>query len=104
MGTRSWSSEVKYKVGESVFVKAGYFDNGKAVDKYSDFFVHKEESLLEGTILSIHKASVRVKFLIDDSISSIKYHEIEAITDENRHLIYDGKSEFLYVFIIVLQS
>ncbi|XP_057310298.1 uncharacterized protein LOC130648275, partial [Hydractinia symbiolongicarpus] len=62
--------------------RAGYFDKSEAADKYSDFFVHKEESLLEGTILSVHKTSVRVKFLIDESVSTIKFEHIVAITDQ----------------------
>jgi len=41
-----------------------------------------------------------VKFLIDGSISSIKLKEIERITNDNRHLIYVGKSEYYVLYII----
>ena len=49
------------------------------------------ETILEGTILSIHKNSLRVKFKIDNPISSVKFGEIIDISDDNRHLVYVGK-------------
>ena len=45
MGTRSWSSgsEVRYKIGDTVFVKADFFNSKAGEEKYSDYFTHKEE-------------------------------------------------------------
>ena len=50
MGTRSWNQNYtnKYINGESIYVKASYFD-------------------------SDHQASLRVKFKIDGTVSSVKY-------------------------------
>ena len=59
--------------------------------KYHDYFKFKGEPLLKGTILSIHKNSLRKKFKIDNTISSIKYGEIIDISDDNRHLVCVGK-------------
>ena len=56
-----------------------------------DYFRFKGVTLLEGTILSIHKNSLRVKFKIDNIISPIKYGEIIDMVDDNRHLVYVGK-------------
>lgn len=72
MGTRSWNqnSTNKYINGESIYVKASYFDSDDDI-KYSDYFSYKGETLLEGTILSIHQASLRVKFKIDGTVSSL---------------------------------
>ena len=61
MGTRSWEVELpRYEVGGSVHVKASYFDSDRSDKKYSDFFKNKEETLLGGKIISVHKNSVRV--------------------------------------------
>ena len=57
MGTRSWSSFQKYDLEESIYVKARYFDNDSDNVNYSDYFKFKGETLLEATILSIHKKS-----------------------------------------------
>ena len=47
--------------------------------KYSDYFKLKGETLLEGTVLCIHKSSCRVW-------ASIKYSKyIIDISDDNRH-------------------
>jgi len=91
MGTRSWACEVdKYNEGDKIYVKAGHFDSDR--DKYSDFFAHKAETLLEGVVLSVHSTSIRAKFVIDNSVSSIKLKDIQRVTDANKHLIYVGKS------------
>lgn len=99
MGTRSWKENLeRFSVGQAVFVSAGYFDSGGSEDKnkYSDFFEFKEKTLLEGIILSVHRSSVRVKFKIDDSTSTLNNGDIVKITDHNRHLIFHGESFFSF--------
>lgn len=102
MGTRSWDVEPpRYEVGSSVYVKASYFDSDSA-DKYSDHFKNKKETLLGGIIISIHKKSIRVKFDLDGTVSSIKYDSLVKVTDHNKHLIHSGKSIKLDLIIITL--
>ncbi len=104
MGTRSWSKEVKYNVGESVHVKASHFDKKGSENKYSDFFPNKENTLLEGHIVSIHNGSIRVKFLLDDTTSQIKNDQIVKITDQNKDLIYSGKTIIVFLQLLTTKS
>ncbi|XP_066911382.1 leucine-rich repeat and coiled-coil domain-containing protein PF3D7_0703800-like [Clytia hemisphaerica] len=96
MGTRSWDVErPRYEVGESAYVKASYFDSNRPGKKYSDYFKHKEETLLQGKILSINENSVRMKFEVDGTISTIKYNILVKVTDHNKHLIQSDDTEEL---------
>ena len=92
---------LKVRVGSCVYVKASYFDSDSA-DKYSDHFKNKKETLLGGIIISIHKKSIRVKFDLDGTVSSIKYDSLVKVTDHNKHLIHSGKSIKLDLIIITL--
>ena len=103
MGTRRWNEQTeKYSVGQVVFVRAGFFDSGgSSNEKYSSCFKFKEDTLLEGMVLSVHQSSVRVKFKIDDSTATVKCDKLIQITDENRHFIFSGKLFLICIQVII---
>ena len=99
MGTRSWSSVITYLVGDSIYVKASYFDNPKELIRYSDHFEHKGETLLKGIVLSKHQKSVRVQFEIDDTIATVKFKDVVKVTEENDYLVHQIGKKKIFMFL-----
>lgn len=69
-----------------MYVKGTYFDSDTA--KYSDSLPYKDESILQAVIKAVYKYSIRVKFLIDDQVTSIsKNCELLDIEEDKQKFI-----------------
>ena len=71
-GTRSWSKiNAKIEKGDVAYVKATYFNADKEDKKYTGCLLHKNESILKGTILDVFGNTVKIKFAVDGLAASV---------------------------------
>jgi len=82
-GTRSWSgltNSARINPNDVVYVRADYFNKSGNETQYTDQLPFKENSLLKGVVLSVYSNTLRVKFFIDNAVSSI--NKSYALTEE----------------------
>ena len=107
LGTRSWKAINEFTVGDIVYVHATQFDQPNASEKYSDFFEHKQQTLLQAKILSIFKSTetVRLKFDLDNTISTVRYKDlISKLTEETKKFVYVGMCSMYVAFVVFSMS
>ena len=81
--TRSWSglsNSATINLNDVVYVRADYFNKSCDETQYTDKLPSKENSLLKGVVLSVYSNTLRVKFFVDNAVSSI--NKSYAFTEE----------------------